>query len=253
MNDGIRLDQDWHVASTFSTGAGSVEENVRAAEAAGLSGICVVDRARRSSGWVGDLAIACSRAAAGARIAVACGIEVEVLDVRGMVELPRSAARVDHLYLATRMLPTPRGPLQPAVARERIASGALLPARAIEWLVRAWAAAAQRADSVVLAAPFALLAEIGIDIDRLHPSYLHWLVRAIAPRGVSVELDERDRCLPPAIAEYFLRAGIELRAATRSESPDRIGRYAWCGELAAQLGDVAPWRDDSPRRLSLAV
>lgn len=253
MDRGIRLDEDWHVASTFSTGIDTVEENVFAAQVAGMRRLCVVDRARRSSDWVRDLVQACREAGGGSRLEVSCGIEVEVLDTRGTVELPRAADRVDHLYVATRSLPTPQGPLPPEQAREQIARGALLPARAVEWLVRAWAAAAGRADSVVLAAPFALLAEIGVDIDHLHPAYVHWLVRAIASQGVAVELDESRRCPAVRIVEFLLRAGIAVRPASGSTSAESVGRYLWCRQIAAELAGVAPWPEDPRHPLPVGV
>lgn len=198
MGSFIRLDEDWHVSSTFSDGTSTVRETVHAAEARGLNKLCVVDKVSGSSDWVKDLVEACGQADRKAAVEVSCGVEAEVTDTRGTLELPSSAGLVDHVYVSFRRLPTPVGPMEMEEARGQIALGLLVPATVIEWLVRASSAAAMRDGSVVISAPFHILSELAVDPRNVHPAYLRCLAGALVKRDASVELSERWRDPMPA-------------------------------------------------------
>lgn len=128
--------------------------NVRAAEARGLRSLCVVDHARGPTDWVGELVEACRVAAGETAVQVHCGVEAELLDTEGKLDMPVAAVHADYAFAVHRQLPTPRGPMHPDVAREKIEAGELLPAKAVEWLVCSAAHTAQRHDRVILAHPF---------------------------------------------------------------------------------------------------
>lgn len=250
MDELIRLDEDWHVSSIFSSGGtASVEETVYAAEACGLKKLCLVEKVRRSSSWVPDFVGVCRSVDRKSPVEIHAGLEAEVLDTRGTLDLPRSAGLADHVFVAAQRLPTPMGPMLPSEARERIATGTLLPARAIEWLVHASASAALREGPVVLADPFRILPELGIGARNVHPAYIRWLAGALVEREACVEISERWRGPSSSVLRCLLRAGVTVRASSGSDSPEGVGRYAWCREIAAELEGCVP----EPARESLYV
>jgi hypothetical protein len=239
MEDPIRFDQDWHVSSTFSNGTATVAENVDAAEAFGLRSLCVVDRARRTSGWIRDLTEACIAADRETTTEVRSGVEVEVLDTNGTLDAPPSASRADFLYVAADRLPTPTGPVFPEVAREQIEAGELFAARAVEWLVRAYANATRRDDAVVLARPFDVLARLGVDSGTIHPSYVRWLAGAMLENEACSEVNESWRAPSPLAVDCFLTAGVTVLPASGARSPQALGRFEWCPEVVRGLSGLA--------------
>jgi putative hydrolase len=239
MNEPICFKEDWHVSSTFSDGSGGVEENVHAAEALCLRSLCVVDTARRFSDWAGELSEACAKADRRAAVRVRSGIEVEVLDVAGRVDLPRQASRVDRLFVAAGRLPTPSGPLDVETARRQIESGRVPAARAMEWLVRAYAGASRRHEGVVLAHPFSILPRLGIDPEKIHPAFVRWLAGELRKGGASVEVNEARRSPSRTALDCFLTAGIPVLAGTGAESPELLGAYTWAPRLLGGLSSLA--------------
>ncbi|HEX5928120.1 MAG TPA: hypothetical protein VFY48_01885 [Solirubrobacterales bacterium] len=246
MSSFIRLDEDWHVSSTFSNGTSTVRQTVHLAEARSLKKLCIVDKVSASTDWVGDLGEACRKAQRESAVEVSCGVEAEVTDTRGTLELPSSAGLADHIYVSHRRLPTPMGPMDLDEARGQIEVGLLCPARVTEWLVRASAAATMRDGSVVLTDPFHILAELGVDSERIHPAYLRCLAGALVKREASVELSERWKGPSPVIANYFLMAGVPVRAATGSVSAETVGRYVWCKRVASEVARTVStqWRTE---------
>jgi hypothetical protein len=239
MRDQLRFDQDWHVSSTFSDGTATVEENVHAAENLGLTSLCIVDRASRASGWVGDLAEACRLADRDASLTVNSGVEVEVLDSHGSLDVPFSAGRADHLFVGASRLPTPTGPMDPEMVRQKIERGELLASRAVEWLVRAYANATRRRSAVVLAHPFSVLPWCGIDPEGIHPAYLRWLAGEMQANGATSEVNESWHAPGPAALDSFLTAGVTVLPASGARSPQAVGRFAWAPKLPAGLSSLA--------------
>lgn len=234
MDHRIRLDEDWHVASIFSGAPATVEQSVRVAEARRLTSLCVVDRVRHTSGWVRDLIAACRLADYETPVAVSCGVEAELLDTNGTLDLPLSAEHADYVFAAADRLPTPRGPLRPEQAREKIEAGELLPARAVEWLVRASANAALRHENLVLARPFSILPSLGFSEEDLHPAFVRWLGTVMAKRGAGAEINERWRCAGARVAAIFLACGVTVRPGTECRSQQELGRYEWCRRVLSE-------------------
>jgi len=235
MDDQIRLDEDWHVSSTFSSGYATVEENVQVAEDRGLRAICLVDNVQGSSEWVWDLVDTCRKVDRETAVEVRSGVEAEVLDTNGTLEVPSTAKHADHLFVAANWLPTPGGLIHPEEARAQIAAGKLWPSKALEWLVRAAANAAMQNDSVILSHPFSILPELGIDARNLHPAYVRWLAGVIASREAATEINELWHCASPSVAACFLTAGATVHASSGSTSPETVGRYEWCRRVADRL------------------
>lgn len=243
MTQLIRLDEDWHVNCTFPDDTNALRETVHAAEGRKLKKIVLVAKAGRFSEWVGEFVRACRALDRRSRVEVCSGLEAEVLDTHGTLDLSPFTSPVDHVYAGLRRLPTPDGPMDLDEASEQIASGELLPSRAIEWVVRASALAARRKGTVVLAQPLRILTELGIEARGIHPAYVRCLAGALAERWASIELCERRRCPSARVLKPFLLAGVPVRVASGSDSPDGVGRYEWCRQVAAELAGVGPRRE----------
>lgn len=226
--------------TAFPGGAVQRETAIEVAEARDLKRVCIVAKARRHSDWIGGFAKACRALDRKTSVEVQSGVEVEVLDVNGTVDLPSAIRSADHLFVSVRRLPTPAGPMDLEDAREQIATGVLLPSRAIEWVVRASANAANRTGSVVLAEPLDVLPRLDIAASRVHPAYVRWLARSLAEREAAVEICERRRCLSSSVTRCFLRAGVTVLAASGSDAPEDVGRYERCRQLATELAGCGP-------------
>jgi putative hydrolase len=235
MDAPIRLDEDWQVRSTFSDGSADVAEIAEAAEAQELSTVCVADRVRRSSGWIPEFTQACRTAGRTTRVDVRSAVEADVLDTSGTVDVPRISSEADFIFVSARRLPTPQGPVEPEEARERIAAGSLLPAKAVEWLVRASANAAQRYGNVALAHPFSLLPELGLGQGHLHPPYARWLAKQMVDSDTPAVIGEKFRSPELWVTGFFLASGVDVHVSTGSRSPETVGRYQWCREVSEDI------------------
>jgi histidinol phosphatase-like PHP family hydrolase len=235
MDNQIQLDQDWHVSTTFSDGVATVEENVRAAEDRRLKAVCLVDRVSGMSSWVRRFADTCGRADRRNEVEVHSGVEVEVLNTSGTLDLPANFELVDHLFVTVRRLPTPEGPMRLDEARTKIAAGELLPATVVEWLVRASSNAAKREGSVVVAHPFGILSDLGLDERNIHRPFVRCLAGSLAESGSAITLSERWRSPSAWVAACFVAAGVTVHPSTDSQSPSTLGRYVWCRRVADEL------------------
>jgi putative hydrolase len=239
MRNPISFDQDWHVKSTFSDGTATVADNVRAAEDLGLRSLCVVDRARPTSPWVPDLAQACRAADRKTGLEVSSGVEVDLLNTHGTLDAPPFLSSTDYVFVAADRLPTPEGPVDAEVARDRIEAGELMPARAVEWLVRGYANATRRDAAVVLARPFSILPRLGIDPEAIHPAYVRWLAGAMRSNGAAAEIHESCRAPSLLVLDCFMTAWLPLLPGSGADSPDGIGRFDWAPGLMNGLSSLA--------------
>jgi len=239
MRDPISFNQDWHVKSTFSDGTGTVAENAQAAEALGLQSICVVDRARPTSPWIPDLAEACRKADREVDFEVFSGVEVDLLNTHGTLDAPPLLSSADYIYVAADRLPTPEGPLEPLDARAQIEDGELIAARAVEWLVRGYANATRRDAAVVLARPFSVLPQMGIDPEAIHPSYVRWLAGVMQENGAAAEIHESSRTPARSLVDCFMTARLPLLPGSGTASPEGVGRFSWSPGLMGGLSSLA--------------
>lgn len=109
------------------------------------------------------------------------------------------------------------------VAREQIEAEELFAARAVEWLVHAYANATRRDDVVVLARPFDVLARLGVDQGAIHPSYMRWLAGAMLESEACGEINESWRAPSPLVVDCFLTAGVTVLPASGARSPAGLG------------------------------
>lgn len=228
------------MCTTFSDGADTLECNLAAARATGLTRLGCVDHVRYDSGYVADY-VAAVRALPDGGMIITAGIESKILDVDGTLDLPTNYTLADVVYVADHQFPTQDGPLGPRVIRERITSGTWTADHAIEMLVTATERALQRYRStpLVLAHLFSILPKIGVAESDVSPRDVMRLVRAAADAGAILEVSERWRCPCVATARMFHRNGVRLVASTDSHRAATIGRYEYVRGVAAEI-DVEP-------------
>src|SRR4051794_8530439 len=110
-------DQDMHVHSTYSDGAGSVAENVAQAERAGITALTCVDHVRRDTEWVTSFVDEVRELGTLTEIELRSGIEAKILDTSGELDLPDDLGGVDRIYAADHRVPLDDGPAHPAAVR----------------------------------------------------------------------------------------------------------------------------------------
>jgi putative hydrolase len=236
---GLRLDEDFHVHSTFSDDAAStVAENVAAAQERGLSTLCLADHVRRDTAWLPEFlgAVSAYRQTPGLR--VLSGVEAKILDVTGRLDLPPSLGDIDGgsqdapdlVLIADHQFPGEHGPLHPSRLRAAVEQEELAAQDAIEQLVRATVRAAVHAKNTgirpLVAHLFSVLPKSGLAEDQVPPPLLRELAAGLAASQAMVEVNEKWRC-PSARTIGALRAGrVPLVAGSDSHHCRDIGRYA---------------------------
>jgi putative hydrolase len=238
----LDLHADHHAASVFSDGAGTVDENVRAAERAGLTRLVIVDQVAADTDWLPAHRSVLRRAAARTDLTVCRGLQLAVLDTGGRLELPGDLGGVDYLAVTEHGFPLRAGPATPADLRLLLATGMLTPAQALELLVNASVRALRRAADwaqPVLTRPFGILAEVGIGDELLTDDLLGQLADGCLATGSAVEVSERWRCPSIRVAAALAAAGVPLVAGSGARHADDIGRWAYLRETAAAVQPAA--------------
>ena len=105
----VALDEDFHVHSTFSDGASTLAENVRAARERGLRTLCLVDHVRRDTRWLPEFTAAVDQYRGQPGLHVLAGVEAKILDTAGHLDLPPGLQTGRHRPGADRRSPVPRG------------------------------------------------------------------------------------------------------------------------------------------------
>jgi putative hydrolase len=232
-----RLDSDAHVHSTFSDGKGTIEENVLAAERAGLTRLTCVDHVRADTAWAPQFVREVRRVAADAPVGLRCGVESKILDTSGALDLPADTGGADFVYAADHQVPLADGPHQPAEVRKAIASGEMEADAVVEAIVESTvnAVRSNRDRNIVVAHLFSLLPKLGLDETVVPAASLERIAVAVAETGAAVEVSERWRCPSARSLEPFARAGARIILSTDSHSPETIGVYAYCVETLARM------------------
>jgi putative hydrolase len=228
-------DQDMHVHSTYSDGAGTVAENVIAAERAGLKALTCVDHVREGTAWAPAFAEEVRRLAAETEVELRSGLEAKILDTTGELDLPEDTGGVDRVYAADHRVPLEDGPAEPEAVRLAIQLGERDVTAVLESIVTATANAAARWPEVVIAHLFSVLPKIGLDESAVPEESLESLARAAADAGALVEIDERWRCPSARTLRAFRAAGVPILLSTDSHSPETIGRYDYCLGVIEEL------------------
>jgi hypothetical protein len=238
----LDLSADHHVYTLFSVGTSTVDENVRAAERAGLSRLVIVDRATPGDDWLAAHAAVIRRAARRTDLVLGRGLEVAVLDTAGRLALPADLGALDVLTVSTAGFPLRSGPATPANVRLLLSTGVLSPAQLTELLVKAVLAGLERAAEwaqPVLARPFALLAAVGLDAESVPDDLVSTVADGCVATGAVVEVSERWRCPPVRLARALTAAGVPLVAGSSARRPDAVGAWSYVREVATAVAAPA--------------
>jgi putative hydrolase len=241
--DPVRLDQDFHVHSTFSDDAvSSPADNVAAAVEAGLSTLCLVDHVRVDTPWVPELVSTVRDLALRAPLELLVGVEAKILDTSGRLDLPDSAHSVDHVLIADHQFPWGSGPLQPAAVRGMLDRGELSPSGVVEQLVVAMTEALGQVARPVLAHPFSLLPKMGLDEALVTDAMLDHLAQRARLTGALVEVNEKWSCPGPRLARALWVRGVQMVAGSDSHHCASVGAYPG---VTANLGNWStPFRPE---------
>lgn len=221
---------DWHVHSTFSDDATStLEENVAAAEAAGLREIRLTEHVRTDTRWVPEFLAAVRALDVPPSLTVRTGVEAKILDAAGTLDIPADLVvgegGVDGIVIADHQFPGPDGPWSPSRAAAEL-DGGLPAAEAVATLVRATVAAMERAGGgAQLAHPFSILPKIGLSEDDIDDALLREWAEGAARTGTRIEVNEKWGCPGPRAIRAARAAGAELVASTDSHTAADVGRY----------------------------
>lgn len=236
------LDEDFHVHSTFSDGASTLAENVRAARERGLRTLCLVDHVRADTSWLPDFTAASEpyRHQPGPRILV--GVEAKILDSSGRLDVPPGLDGIDGINLvliADHQFPSDNGPVHPAEVRSVIQCGGMTAAEAIERLCEATANALRSASwkptaagkptasgpRPLLAHLFSLLPKMGLNEAMVPEPLLGDLAKRVAHGGAIVEVNEKWSCPSAPTVAAMAAAGVSLVAGSDSHHCRDIGVY----------------------------
>ena len=222
----VRLDEDFHVHSTFSDGTSTSAENVQAARERGLRTLCLVDHVRRDTAWLPDFTAAVARYRKLPGLRVLAGVEAKILNTSGQLDLPPSLDGIDLVLIADHQFPADSGPLHPAHVQEVIGYGGITPDEAIERLCEATANALNATDRVpLLAHLFSVLPKIGLGEDMVPDPLLARLAGRAAHAGALVEVNEKWSCPSARTVAAMIRAGVRVVAGSDSHHCRDIGVY----------------------------
>lgn len=235
----LRLDEDWHVHSTFSDGTGTLESNVAAAVERGLTHLGCVDHVRRDSTYVPAFVEAMRTLRGSAPITLTSGVEAKILDAAGTLDLPPELAGVDFVYVADHQFPDETGPVSPRMIRDAIGTGDLTAMEVVEELVSATIAAMIRYAPVhrlVLAHPFSILPRLSLTESTIADEAIARLLATAHLTETSIEVSERWRCPSERVVTMAATHHVRLLAGTDSHRSADVGRFSYVAQLAENLG-----------------
>ncbi|WP_167052381.1 PHP domain-containing protein [Salinibacterium sp. ZJ77] len=225
------LSGDFHVHSTFSDDAVStLQENVDAAHAAGLTEIRLVDHVRASTTWVPEFVAAVAALDVPAGLTVHTGVEAKILDASGALDIPTGVEGIDRILIADHQFPGADGPWSPATTIERIANG-LTVDDALDLLIGGLTGAMRRHPGNQLAHCFSILPKVGLREDQLGDERLRLWAETAAATDTWVEVNEKWACPGPAALAAARAAGVRIVASTDSHDSREVGRYDRVAQL----------------------
>ena len=230
--------EDHHVHSTFSDGTSSLEENIAAAERAGLVHLGCVDHVRADTQYVPSYAAAVNNLRDGTTVTLSIGIEAKMLDASGRLDLPADGlSDVERVYVADHVFPSREGPVSPRAIKEAIQRGDTHVTACIATLVAAITSALRenRSHPLVLAHPFSILPKMGLSEDQVPDHLLGMVADAAKETGTMVEISEKWRCPSLRTLRAMRAAGVMLVSGTDSHAAKTIGRYDYVRSMLQEL------------------
>ncbi len=222
----FRIDEDYHVHTTFSDDAVSTPaDNVAAAVRAGLATLCLVDHVRKDTTWVPRQVATVRWLDRTAPLTVLSGVEAKILDADGHLDLPDSAHQADLVLIADHQYPSGSGPVSPSTVAGQLARGELRAGDVVATLVEATVAAMRRVERPVVAHPFSLLPKLGLDESDVSETLVYHLAVGARSTGALIEVNEKWDCPGPRLAAALDRRGVHLVAGSDSHDCASVGSY----------------------------
>ena len=235
----VALGEDYHVHSTFSDGASTVQENLRAAERRGLRVLCLTDHVRRDTTWVADFVAAVEPLRGRSSVQILTGVETKILNQDGELDLPAGLDGIELILIADHQFPGPGGPVLPAEMAVSIGRGTVSGAEVSTGLVDATAAALITAAApggpgpagpggrrTLIAHLFSVLPKMGLSESAVPDRDLGRLAERARDTGAMLEVNEKWACPSARTVSAFASAGVPVVASTDSHHSSHVGVYA---------------------------
>lgn len=238
------LNEDHHVHSTFSDGVSTLgvstlEENLAAAERLALVRLRFVDHVGKDSAWLPPYVARIRKLRSGTDVKLSAGVETEILDTDGRLDLPDDLAGVDAIYIADHEFPWYNGLRLQQYVKEWLEAGVETSEHCLGTLIESTVNAMEQhhhEHRLVLAHPLSILPKIGLDERHLSDLQLERLAGAAARTGTAIEINERWRCPSLWTARAFRHAGARIVCSTASHEVGTIGRYHFVAGTVARMG-----------------
>lgn len=230
----IRMDMQVH--STFSDGADTVADNVRAAEAAGLTRMTCVDHVRASTDWLAQYVAEVRRVRETTDVQLTIGVEAKLLDTTGRLDMPEQLPDgIEVIYAADHQVAMPGGVQHPDAVRAALEAGELSADEVFCALITSTRECLDDPRAIVIAHLFSILPKLGLDQADAPLDQIEALADECARTGQRIEVNERYATPTARTLRPFVARGVELLVSTDSHRADTIGRYDHCLTVLREL------------------
>ena len=227
---------DMQVHSTFSDGADTVQDNVRAAEAAGLEAMTCVDHVRASTDWLPAYVEEVRRVRASTDVRLTIGVEAKLLDTTGRLDMPAELPDgIEVIYAADHQVAMPGGVQHPDAVRAALQHGELNAGEVFEALITSTRECLDDPRPIVIAHLFSILPKLGLDQADAPLDQIEALAEECARTGQRIEVNERYATPTARTLRPFIARGVPLLVSTDSHRADTIGRYDHCLAVLREL------------------
>src|SRR3569833_838127 len=157
----VRMDMQVH--STFSDGADTVDANVRAAEAIGLTHMTSVDNVSENTEWLAQNVAEVRRVRETTDVHLTIGIEAKLLYTTGRLDMPEQLPDgIEVIYAADHQVAMPGGVQHPDAVRAALQSGDLRPDEVFEALITSARECLDDPRPIVIAHILSILPKLGL-------------------------------------------------------------------------------------------
>ena len=224
------ITEDMHIHSTFSDGMGTVEENVQAAIAAGMTKMCCVDHVRRDTEWLPAYVkeVLRIRALYSDQIEVLIGIEAKFLNQSGDLDMPADLPDgIDHILAADHRFPLDDRVIHPDEVKEIILANVIDKKNLFRCLTDAIVNSMEKHPGVIIAHFLSILPKVGL-LESEYPKEMmeEISVKATETRSM-LEMNERWKCPSGTFISYYMQRCNRVIFGTDSHSPGSIGKFDW--------------------------
>jgi putative hydrolase len=229
------LDEDMHVPVPREDPERLIANVVPWALRRGVNRLGFVAAAGAGDTWIADFITAVRTAGAPPELDLLAGVEVEILDREGRLDLPIGLEGADFLLVSDDVLPTSVGRLDAFGLKEKLQGGEISALQLLREIVEIYTTVMKRYPGLVLARPFSMLRRLGIQEHWISEDTLRGLARIAQTTGCAIEVSERWRCPDPVTMRIFVEEDVPLLFATETRLASGVGRYDWALLATASL------------------